>query len=186
MLWTVAVLAAIAALFFGLGRLLADAWTVETVRLLAIDRGRIAAVLADLPAWQQWCTVDPVLGANTERRVESARAEHRGRIVWNGAQGEAALTFTALDADVVRYAWTIRTVPIGSGSIRLRPVAGGTEVCWTDDGRLPNVGARWVGWFGALQEAVRKQQETSIANLASRIEAADAAAGPPAGAPTDK
>jgi hypothetical protein len=61
---------------------------------------------------------------------------------------------------------------LGTGSVTLAPDGTGTRVTWRDRGALPTLVSRWVAWFGAVQDAVQKQQEASLSNLRRRLETA--------------
>jgi hypothetical protein len=153
------------------GALLADSWRVETVRVIGAPPDRVLHELADLGTWQAWCTVDATLGPHTARSVTGERGKAGSALRWKGSQGEAALILTDVGPSAIGYEFTVSDRGLlGRGGCRLEPVAEGTRVTWHDVGGLPGLPARWAGWFGAVQEAVRNQQEASLGNLARRLE----------------
>ncbi len=158
--------------FFGVGASLADRWRVETVRTLPVAPARVQATLTDLATWQKWSSVDAVLGPSTERTVEGATGTVGSVLRWRGSEGEATLTLTEVAPGRVRYDFAVTGHGVlGGGGFDLVAEGEGTRVTWHDQGRLSSVISRWVGWFGAVQDSVKKQQEASLARLDTHLQA---------------
>lgn len=159
--------------FFGVGTVLNDSWEVTTTVRVEAPPARVVAQLTDLAGWKDWCTVDANLGPGTERTVAGEPGRTGSLLRWKGAEGEATLTLTEVGPAGATYEFAMvdRGV-LGTGGIAVEPADGGSQVTWRDQGRLTNLASRWVAWFGAVQEAVRKQQQASLANLARRLEPA--------------
>lgn len=164
-------LAGFAAIFLGIGALIPDGWEVRTSRTVAAPQARVMAVLRDLAAWPQWCTLKPVMGPNTESGASAPLAAEDVHLWWRGARGESRLTFTMVGESQLAYRFGIEGgQQLGTGSIEVAPGPdGATVVTWTDRASFPSLAARWAGWFGALQEAVRATQEESLGNLSNRL-----------------
>ncbi|MEY4673391.1 MAG: Polyketide cyclase / dehydrase and lipid transport [Planctomycetota bacterium] len=171
--WTLLcfLLAGFAAIFLGIGALIPDGWEVRTVRTVAAPPAAVRDVLGDLASWPQWCTLAPVMGPNTASGTSAPKAAEGVHLWWRGARGESRLTFTATSDTALAYRFGIEGAPqLGTGALELSPGAdGSTQVAWVDRGSFPTLAARWAGWFGALQEAVRATQEESLGNLVSRL-----------------
>ncbi len=167
----VASMAGIIVVYFGVGLLLADAWTVETSRTLAAPPERVGALIGDLARWPDWAKLDVTLGPETQRTLEGAAGQPGQAIVWRGQQGTARFTCTALSADAAEFEFSRQLADgssPGSGSatrLAWAPEGGGTKVTWRDSGSWPNLAGRWFGWFGALQESLRRVQNGSLGAL---------------------
>lgn len=164
-------LAGFAAIFLGIGALIPDGWEVRTTRTVAAPQPRVMVVLRDLGSWPQWCTLKPVMGPNTESGASAPLAAEGVHLWWRGARGESRLTFTAVEDARLSYRFGIEGgQELGTGAIDLAAGPdGATLVTWTDRATFPTLAARWAGWFGALQEAVRATQEESLGNLTNRL-----------------
>lgn len=161
------------AVFLGVGASLNDHWEVATVRTLPAAPALVQQKIVDLKGWRDWNTTDAQLGPNTKRTVEGEPGKAGSLIRWQGSQGESTLKLTAVTPQQIDYEFELvgRGV-LGSGSISLAPDGNGTRVTWRDRGTNATLVARWVAWFGAVQDAVRKQQEASLGTLSQRLEAA--------------
>jgi uncharacterized protein YndB with AHSA1/START domain len=170
-LWLIACCVCLLVVFVGVGRMLVDKWEVRTTRAIAVPPARVYQALTDLAHWQDWCTLDAALGPNTQRTVTGEPGKTGSAIVWRG-QGEAKLELVDADpATGLLYKFsTAAAGELSSGGIVLKPDATGTQVTWWELGQLPTLTSRWVAWFGAVQEAMRNHQETSLANLKQRLE----------------
>ena len=91
-------LAGLILVFYGVGALLADRWSVTSERPVPGTPAAVAALVGDLRTWERWAAVQVELGPNTARAVEGEAGKPGQRLVWTGPRGKAALEVTALDA----------------------------------------------------------------------------------------
>ncbi|GAB4155412.1 MAG: hypothetical protein Fur0037_23850 [Planctomycetota bacterium] len=169
----IAAVAAVLAAWFGVGSYLPDRWHVETTRILAADASAIGAELSDLSRWRGWLGQPFVLGAVTDCRAAGTPGTAGQSLTWRGSKGRVVLAIEALDlAGSLSYELRMRTdrdsFSLGGGRLTWEPQGTGrTLVSWSEHGTFDTLSSRWAGWFGALQEHVREQQQAALGRLAS-------------------
>lgn len=167
----VLVAAGVVLVLLGVGMLLPSRWQVDSTQVIAAPRERVLGRLQDLASWPQWSTFRADLGPNTRLQAEGQAGTAGQRLVWSGAQGQAVLQLTRCDPEGVDYEFSMVSAgeaaptPLGHGVVRVRPRDDGAEVSWRDEHELDSIALRWFAWFGALQEAVRRIQQTSLEGL---------------------
>lgn len=173
LLLALAVSACFVLVFFVIGASLDDHWQVQTVRTLAAPHARVQQEVTDLKGWREWSATEVQLGPNGGRTVEGEAGKPGSLIRWQGSQGEATLKLTEVSAQRVAYEFELKGIGVlGTGTVAITPEGSGSRIVWTDRGSLPTLYSRWVAWFGAVQDAVEKQQAASLANLGRRLETA--------------
>ena len=167
----VLVAAGIALVMLGVGMLLPTRWQVTTTQVIAAPPASVLARLQDMASWPQWSTFRAELGPNTRLQSEGNAGTVDQKLTWSGAGGQATLAMTRCDQNGIDYQFTMRSTgesgvtPLGHGSVQVTVHRDGSEVVWRDDHDLESVALRWFAWFGALQEAVRRIQQTSLEGL---------------------
>jgi hypothetical protein len=168
--------AAVVAIYFGVGALLPDQWQVESSLRMPAPPARVQPLLADFQAWLQWATLEGTARSDTTVAVENPPATVGHRIVWRSAGREAMLVLTRVGEGVVEYDFLSRMdaaeelAPIEHGTLTVAAEGDGSLVRWREVGRVDAFHRRWFAWFGAQQEAARKFQEASLARLKVRLE----------------
>lgn len=179
-------LAGLVVTFFGVGHLLADRWQVETRRSIAAKPERIAELLGDFDAWERWSTMKIALGPQVQRTVTGTPGTAGHAVAWSGAQGKSTLALVRFGPGELGYDYhsqrSTDAAPTlaGRGSITWTAEGDQVLVVWRDDAPLDSLAARWVGWFGGLQERVKQIHTTSLQGLAAAAESSPAA---PVGTP---
>lgn len=169
-------LAGLVVTFYGVGALLADRWQVESRRTIAATPERVAALLGDFDAWERWSTMKLSLGPQVERKVTGAPGAVGHTVRGSGAQGGASLSIVRWAPGELAYEYHSQRpgasaeVLAGTGTIRWVASGGQVEVTWRDEAPLEGLAARWVGWFGGLQEHVKQIHTTSLQGLATAAE----------------
>lgn len=178
--------------FFAVGALLADGWQVRNEVTVTASPEQVRQLVADLDGWKEWSQINVVLGPNTERSVEGEPGVVGHRIVWRGSQGESALALTSADPSGIGYEYRLQLAKqdtartMSRGEIRLAADGTGTRVTWTETGRVDTFAegfwlrtmVKWSWWFGALQDTLARQQQTSLNRLQQKLEGKAAPAGP--------
>jgi hypothetical protein len=173
-------LAGLILVFYGVGALLRDRWSVISERPVPGSAAAVAALVGDLRSWERWAAVQVELGPNTTRAVSGEAGKPGQRLVWTGPRGTAALEVTAIDAAGMSYAIGFEVADGGKKATgRVEWVAEGDRcrVRWRDEGVHADLFLRWFGWFGALQERVLQFQAASFAGLEQELGRAGAPAG---------
>lgn len=177
-------LAGMVLVFLGVGMLLPIRWQVDSTAAIPAPTARVVAQLQDLASWPEWSTFRAELGPNTRVRAEGQAGKPGQRLVWTGAQGEAALTMTRCDEGGVDYEFTMQmagdqvATRQGHGILTVTARGDGSEVHWRDEHQLDAIALRWFAWFGAVQEAVRRIQQTSLDGLQQRLTTAGGSSAP--------
>ncbi|MBM3975305.1 MAG: hypothetical protein FJ301_14520 [Planctomycetes bacterium] len=165
-------LAGLVLVFYGVGALLRDRWSVTSERPVPGAPATVAALVGDLHTWERWAAVQVELGPNTTRAVTGDAGKPGQRLVWNGPRGVAALEVTALDAAGMSYAIGFEVADGGhkaTGRVEWAADGDRCRVRWRDEGVHANLFLRWFGWFGALQERVQQFQAASFAGLEQEL-----------------
>lgn len=163
-------------LFFGLGSILPQEWSVETSAHMPAPPPRVVALLSDFGSWQKWSTL-----ANSGRSSEAVVVEGTPgtvghQIVWRAAEKEAALRLSRVDQNGIEYDFLSRLragdplTALGHGRVRVEAVADGAIVHWTDSAQVGSFAQRWFAWFGAQQDNAKQSQQASLAKLATTLE----------------
>lgn len=161
--------------FFGIGFLLDDDWSVVTTRDLAAPSASVAALVSDLSTWSSWSSMDATLGAQTARTVQGNAGEAGHALEWSGSQGRARLTLRTVTPDAVEYDF-LGQGPDGAdfpwrstGRIEWRDVDGRCRVRWWEQIHWDTLTGRWFGWFGAVQLRAQQIQASSLEGLANAL-----------------
>jgi hypothetical protein len=162
--------------YFAVGLLLVDRWQVTSSRSVAAVPERVGALLGDLSTWEDWSSVDAILGPQTQRSVFGEPGTVGHGLRWTGNRGVAKLTFTAVSPESIDYEFGGEDAeqaprPRSTGRIEWRTEAGTCRLRWHDEGVWPNIAGRWWGWFGAMQVHMQQIQSASLEGLAERLEA---------------
>lgn len=160
--------------FLGVGMILADEWTVTTTRTMSAPVEQVAAPVRNLDAWQSWSSIDFQLGNPTKRSYSGEAGKPGQESMWSGPLGQAVVTLDAVTEDGVGYriGYVYREANVGgkfAGTITWKATASGTEVTWTENGKLGSLIERWTNWFGALQDKVQQIQRASLAGLEEHV-----------------
>lgn len=168
---------AVLAVYFGVGSQLHDHWRVETTRTLPVTVAQLQREVGDLSRWSQWCRMDVTLGATTECQASGTPGTKEQALTWRGSRGRVVLQLTTYDANHgLEYELSMQRSDgnggvLGTGGIAWSPVEHGTRVSWHEAGVFDSYPARWSGWFGALQQHVRDNQEASLGGLSQSFDA---------------
>lgn len=163
--------------YFGIGACLPDHWQVATTRSLPCSLAMVQEQVGDLSRWQQWCGMNVTLGANTVCQASGTPGSSEQQLVWRGSQGTVdLLVLDYTPTRGIRYELGMQRQAearsaLGTGSIEWQEQDGEVRVTWTEGGRFDSYPARWSGWFGAVQEHVRQNQEAGLGLLGQQLDA---------------
>ena len=168
---TALALAATILVFLGVGMLLDERWDVTTERVVAATPAAVRPLIVDFRTWDEWSGMTVELGAGLERKVEGESGQIGHSVEWSGAQGTAVVRIAKLTDSQLDYEYLTRRAGetdlavVATGTIGWRAEGDGTRVTWFDGGVWPTLVHRWIGWFGVLQESVRRMQNVSLGGL---------------------
>ncbi|MBL9079049.1 MAG: SRPBCC family protein [Planctomycetes bacterium] len=171
-------LAGIVLVWFVVGSTLPETFDVESQRDLRAPSARVAAVVTDLKSWNDWSAMDANLGPQTTREVVGVAGTVGQAMRWTGQKGTAVLRFRAVGDNGVEYEFRGqladgRDYPWrGDGRIEWQQDGDVCKVRWQEHLTWETMAGRWVAWFGAQQENVRRIQTSSLQGLAEAVEAA--------------
>ena len=178
---TVMSVAAMVAVFFGVGQVLAAEWEVTTTRTLSADVAGVHRWIADFRTWSKWYAVKVNLGSPTKSEVIGEPGAVGQQLVWTGPLGVARLVLMAATATGLEFEQRLEPAAspgevLARGYLRITLEADGGKCVlrWRDGAKWDNVMLRWFGWFGALQDGCKTIQLASLEALQREIEAAPA------------
>lgn len=173
---TVFTLAAVVVVYFAVGAILADHWDVSTTRVIEARPAEVARLVRDLRQWPEWSALQLELGKPTTHEIEGEAGAVGQRQTWRGPMGTGTLELTRIAEGAVDYRFAYRFGPgenpnggQTTGSITWRADPDGCRVSWSEHGELGSWIARWSGWFGHVQEAVKRVQGASLEGLSEAI-----------------
>lgn len=172
----VVALVGVVALYFAVGSILPQTWSVETSSRLPGPPERIVPLLADFNAWQRWSTLAGTARSDTTVTIEGEPGKPGHQLVWRSSGNEAMLKLARVGQDGIDYDFLSRlgkegeVQPHGHGEMRLKADGKETVLQWRDSSVVAGFTERWFAWFGAQQEAAKQFQEASLAKLRVELE----------------
>lgn len=169
--WILIAIAALLAIFFGVGMMLPGSYHVERSVEIEAPVASVHALVGDLRAWEEWTpwkeedpTIETTFGATT-----AGVGAHQH---WTGESGSGELTFTRCDpAAGVAYDLAFEQGKYRSiGEIRYEPAGDVTRVVWVMDGKNEGVLARWFGVM--MDRMVGPMFEQGLGKLKAVVEKA--------------
>lgn len=169
---TVLAMAATILVFLGVGMLLDERWDVTSERVVPATPAAVRPFIVDFRTWDRWAGMTVELGAGVERQVDGEPGTVGHSVEWRGAQGTAVVRIAKLAEGRLDYEYLTKRAgegdleAVATGWIEWAAEGDGTRVKWYDGGAWPTLVHRWIGWFGVLQESVRRMQDVSLEGLA--------------------
>jgi len=158
--------------FLLVGMLLTDSFEVQSARVVSAQPAAVGALVKDFRTWKDWSAYSFDCGAPTEIEVEGEPGTVGHRLHLSGPRSEALFETTAVgDSSLdfrIRHAAKEKGAIAGGtleGTIEWLPSPDGCKVQWTERGKLEHIIQRWINWFGAHQEMVKRWQATSLSGL---------------------
>ena len=165
-----AVVTCLALVIAVIGNFLPRDYDFQTTRQIDADPALVFSMINELPNWQQWSNWNPERVEDLKIQIGEIKQGVGAVQTWTDARDSRKLWITgSVENRSVEYQLKFGDFPEMSNLFELRPVAGGTHVTWTSQGRLPE--GPFYGYFAMIfPTQMQYQYEHSLQRLAEILE----------------